>query len=94
MAAVFSNNIVGLASVFLLDPTIEDDSQSLLDEFAVHSSYQGYGIGESLIYAVLGYATAHKRTNMIHCPVPDSLPFFRRLGFYDRGQDVRFDIKL
>ena len=87
---------VGHAYLYLLHNDLHTAPFAFLEDVAVHRDYQGQGIGNELVQAIIEYAETHNAYKLLATSRSDGTrttvhDWYERLGFVKYGVEFRMN---
>ena len=90
--AVLDSKIVGTATIFIEQKFIHSGGKvGHIEDVAVSKKYQGKGIGQKIIKALVEYAEKEGCYKTILDCTDDLIPFYEKIGFKRHSNSMRFD---
>jgi len=90
--AVLDSKVVGTTTLFIEQKFIHAGGKvGHIEDVAVRKEYQGRGIGEKVIKALLEYAKKEGCYKTILDCTDDLIPFYEKIGFKRHSNSMRFD---
>src|SRR5579863_2950159 len=90
--AVMDSKIVGAASIIIEQKFIHDGGKvGHIEDVVVAREFQGKGIGQKIVRALLEYAQKHGCYKTILDCTEDLIPFYKKLGFKLYSNSMRFN---
>jgi glucosamine-phosphate N-acetyltransferase len=90
--AVLDSKVVGTTTLFIEQKFIHDGGKvGHIEDVAVRKEYQGKGIGQKVIKALLEYAKKEECYKTILDCTDDLTSFYEKMGFKRHSSSMRFD---
>jgi glucosamine-phosphate N-acetyltransferase len=90
--ALLDSKVVGSATIFIEPKFIHNGGTvGHIEDVVVQKEYQGSGIGEKLVKALLEYAKKNGCYKTILDAADEVMPFYEKLGFKRHSNSMRFD---
>lgn len=90
--AVLDSKVIGSATIFIEPKFIHNGGTvGHIEDVVVRKEYQGSGIGQKLVEALLEYAKKNGCYKTILDAADDVMPFYEKLGFKRHSNSMRFD---
>ncbi len=90
--AVIDSKVVGAASIIIEQKFIHKGGKvGHIEDVVVAKEFQGKGIGQKVVRALLEYAQKHGCYKTILDCTDDLIPFYEKLGFKRHSNAMRFD---
>lgn len=90
--AVIGSKVVGAASIIIEQKFIHEGGKvGHIEDVAVAKEFQGKGIGQKVVCALLEHAQKCGCYKTILGCTDDLIPFYEKLGFKKHSNEMRFD---
>lgn len=90
--AVIDSKVVGAASIIIEQKFIHGGGKvGHIEDVVVAKNFQGKGIGQKVVHALLEYAQKRGCYKTILDCTDDLIPFYEKLGFKRHSNAMRFD---
>jgi glucosamine-phosphate N-acetyltransferase len=90
--AVLDSKVVGTTTLFIEQKFIHDGGKvGHIEDVAVRKEYQGKGIGQKVVKALLEYAKKEGCYKTILGCTDDLISFYEKMGFKRHSNSMRFD---
>lgn len=90
--AVIGSKVVGAASIIIEQKFIHEGGKvGHIEDVAVAKEFQGKGIGQKVVCALLEHAQKRGCYKTILGCTDDLIPFYEKLGFKKHSNEMRFD---
>ena len=90
--AVLDSKVVGTTTLFIEQKFIHDGGKvGHIEDVAVRKEYQGKGIGQKVVKALLEYAKKEGCYKTILDCTDDLISFYEKMGFKRHSNSMRFD---
>ena len=90
--AVLDSKVIGSATIFIEPKFIHNGGTvGHIEDVVVRKEYQGSGIGQKLVEALLEYAKKNCCYKTILDATDEVMPFYENLGFKRHSNSMRFD---
>ena len=90
--AVYDSKVVGAATLFIEQKFIYKGGKvGHIEDVAVNKKYQGKGIGQQIVKALVDYAKKEGCYKTILDCQDDLIPFYEKIGFKHHSNAMRFD---
>ena len=90
--AVLDSKVVGTTTLFIEQKFIHDGGKvGHIEDVAVRKEYQGKGVGQKIVKALLEYAKKEGCYKTILDCTNDLISFYEKIGFKRHSNSMRFD---
>ena len=90
--AVLDSKVVGTTTLYIEQKFIHDGGKvGHIEDVAIRKEYQGMGIGEKVVKALLEHAKKEGCYKTILDCTDDLIPFYEKIGFKRHSNSMRFD---
>jgi len=90
--AVENSKIIGAASILIEQKFIHEGGKvGHIEDVVVRKEFQGKGIGQKIVNALIKYAEKHGCYKTILDCADDLIPFYENIGFKRHANSMRFD---
>lgn len=90
--AVLDSKIVGTTTLFIEQKFIHEGGKvGHIEDVAVRKEYQGKGVGQKVVKALLEYAKKEGCYKTILDCTDDLIPFYEKIGFKRHSSSMRFN---
>lgn len=90
--AVLDSKVVGTTTLYIEQKFIHDGGKvGHIEDVAIRKEYQGKGIGQKVVKALLEYAKKDGCYKTILDCTDDLMPFYEKIGFKRHSNSMRFD---
>ena len=90
--AVLDSKVVGTTTLFIEQKFIHDGGKvGHIEDVAVRKEYQGKGVGQKIVKALLEYAKKEGCYKTILDCTNDLISFYEKIGFKRHSDSMRFD---
>ena len=90
--AVENSKVIGTASILIEQKFIHNGGKiGHIEDVAVRKEFQGKGIGQKIVNALIKYAEKQGCYKTILGCTDELIPFYEKIGFKHHGNSMRFD---
>ncbi len=90
--AVDNSEIIGAASILIEQKFIHEGGKvGHIEDVVVRKEFQGKGVGNQIVVALLEYAQKQGCYKTILDCTDDLIPFYKKIGFKRHSNSMRFD---